>query len=671
MTDSDFTITPDSGPAEQNSEITVLPKQPQHSVITAISVDNTPVQATTRSTSSWQFTLPPHQAGESTITIDWTQDEQTQTPATFTYHYKTAYTVSFDLGDAPGTNPPSQTIPATDQNRAKFPNPTPTWDNHYFDGWFTPQNKPWNFATPVTQDLTLTAKFEPYQFSVSTDHGPAIGGNTIDIDAPKPPQNIYYSQVTAGFTHTLATGSDGNTYAWGNNASGKLGNPAIGKFSGSPVRVSKPSGVHFILYALGLSTSYAVADDGFLYVWGRCSVILPFEKECSVPTQIALPDLGDDSIYSIDSDWFTPTLLTKKGRIYRYNTITKLFEIVDLSELKTGEYPIEVSVFTFENAAALLTNTGAIYTWSWRYTLHGVLGTGVEQVDIRRRPGPILEGEAAGEIFTQIQAGSAHLLALTKQNHLYTWGSNMNGSLGFPKNDPYQTSTPMQIQESAFPADFIPKQISAQYDTSYVLDYSGRLYAWGANFYGQVGHDTAENQSYQFTPIATDLSPLPEGVTLSFVNSGSHHVVGIGTDDRLYTCGSNNNGIEDTTDPISTRQLRRVLQPQVSLVSGAFDGIPIAAPTQDPETKLWHISPPAHDPGPITAAVQWQLGADPQEDFYFEYTYDQLLPAAGSFPIKRTAGLALLAASTLAASGITLHFHRKHSVKGEHIRQTS
>ncbi|MDT7508520.1 chromosome condensation regulator RCC1, partial [Bifidobacterium sp. H1HS16N] len=62
---------------------------------------------------------------------------------------------------------------------------------------------------------------------------------------PDLPKDFTYVQVSAGSTHSLALGSDGNAYAWGNNGYGQLGNDSIpiGEYNGKarslvPVPVS-------------------------------------------------------------------------------------------------------------------------------------------------------------------------------------------------------------------------------------------------------------------------------------------------------------------------------------------------------------------------------------------------------------------------------------------------
>ncbi|MCT6900262.1 MAG: InlB B-repeat-containing protein, partial [Bifidobacterium sp.] len=58
---------------------------------------------------------------------------------------------------------------------------------------------------------------------------------------PDLPKDFTYVQVSAGGQHSLALGSDGNAYAWGNNSNGQLGNGTTSyNAQTTPVRVKTP-----------------------------------------------------------------------------------------------------------------------------------------------------------------------------------------------------------------------------------------------------------------------------------------------------------------------------------------------------------------------------------------------------------------------------------------------
>ena len=82
------------------------------------------------------------------------------------------------------------------------------------------------------------------------------------------PVGVTFTSVAVGFQHSLATGSDGSTYAWGDNSYGELGNGG-GTYQPTPVKVVTPTGVAFISIAAGGNHCLALGDDGKTYAWGR------------------------------------------------------------------------------------------------------------------------------------------------------------------------------------------------------------------------------------------------------------------------------------------------------------------------------------------------------------------------------------------------------------------
>lgn len=86
----------------------------------------------------------------------------------------------------------------------------------------------------------------------------------IEVAAPA---GVTFVELSAGETHTLALGSDGNTYAWGSNSLGQLGDGS-GTNQLVPVEVAVPSGVSFTSVSAGLYFSLAIGDNGKSYGWG-------------------------------------------------------------------------------------------------------------------------------------------------------------------------------------------------------------------------------------------------------------------------------------------------------------------------------------------------------------------------------------------------------------------
>jgi alpha-tubulin suppressor-like RCC1 family protein len=130
---------------------------------------------------------------------------------------------------------------------------------------------------------------------------------------------------------------------------------------------------------------------------------------------------------------------------------------------------------------------------------------------------------------TEVRAVSrrdSHLLALTNDG-LYAWGANYKGQLG----DGTTTNrwTPVKV---IFPPEVTSVTgIAAGYSHSLAITNDG-LYAWGDNFNGELGNGTRNNSSF---PVKVT---LPSTVTsISKVAAGRNDSYAL-TNDGLYAWGS-------------------------------------------------------------------------------------------------------------------------------------
>ena len=82
------------------------------------------------------------------------------------------------------------------------------------------------------------------------------------------PAGVTASVISAGDDHALAIGSNDLLYSWGEGTDGQLGNGGITEEK-VPVLVSMPTGVTAVAIAGGLDHSLAIGSDGNLYAWGE------------------------------------------------------------------------------------------------------------------------------------------------------------------------------------------------------------------------------------------------------------------------------------------------------------------------------------------------------------------------------------------------------------------
>jgi alpha-tubulin suppressor-like RCC1 family protein len=209
---------------------------------------------------------------------------------------------------------------------------------------------------------------------------------TADSAASLPvllPAGVTATAIAAGDYFSLALGSDGNVYAWGDNGVGQLGNGSTVS-SPVPVRVLLPAGVRAIAVAAGPWHSLALGSDGTLYAWGNNlhgQLGNGSTVESNVPVRVQLP-VG-----------VTATAIASGG-----------------------------------GHSLAIGSDGALYAWGYNY--YGQLGIGSTEGSDVPAPAPARVQLPAGVAAVAIAAGQDKSLALGSDGALYAWGDNGFGQLG-------------------------------------------------------------------------------------------------------------------------------------------------------------------------------------------------------------------------------------------------
>jgi alpha-tubulin suppressor-like RCC1 family protein len=154
-----------------------------------------------------------------------------------------------------------------------------------------------------------------------------------------------------------------------------------------------------------------------------------------------------------------------------------------------------------------LDNSG--HAWAWGANGYGNLGDGSASGASYT---PVAVSMPSGVTFTSISAGPTHSLALDSSGHAWAWGSNFRGELGnatIANSDvPVPVRMPGGVTFSAISAG------GGNDDFSLALDAGGRAWAWGSNDSGQLGDG---NTTLSDTPVAVS---MPKGVTFTSIRAG-------------------------------------------------------------------------------------------------------------------------------------------------------
>ncbi|WP_035759275.1 RCC1 domain-containing protein [Flavobacterium tegetincola] len=126
-----------------------------------------------------------------------------------------------------------------------------------------------------------------------------------------------------------------------------------------------------------------------------------------------------------------------------------------------------------------------------------------------------------------VAVGEKHSLGIQTDGTLWAWG--FNGDSGNVGNaSTANVLSPVQISTAT---DW--KEISAGIAYSFALKQSGALWAWGSNYYGNLGTGTT---AFSTTPVQIGTS------TWKMVKAGYHQSVGIKSDGTLWAWGDNQDG---------------------------------------------------------------------------------------------------------------------------------
>lgn len=185
---------------------------------------------------------------------------------------------------------------------------------------------------------------------------------------------------------------------------------------------------------------------------------------------------------------------------------------------------------------------------------------GKKPIDVKRpRLNPNLSAKSVGVV--QVSCGGMHVVALTRDNKILTWGVNDQGALGRDTNwdgglkdmdtaedsdsdddeddtgmNPLE-STPTPVSDDFFAKDTIFTQVIACDSASFALTQDGRVYGWGTfrSSDGILGF--TENIKIQNRPML-----VPSLKQITKLAHGANHILALDTKGNVHAwgCGQQN-----------------------------------------------------------------------------------------------------------------------------------
>ncbi|MCU1268384.1 MAG: hypothetical protein JWM21_4702 [Acidobacteria bacterium] len=383
-----------------------------------------------------------------------------------------------------------------------------------------------------------------------------------------PRQVIWLTGITAiaaGGQHSLARQQNGIVWAWGDSSRGRLGNGTDGEAHWWPSEVSEAapappligvlstptftpdSGTYPASITVGISNASADAtiqsislgnnhviaqtSQGF-WGWGSNSysqlgiaagypVPDPAKAMYKSPvvqngydgaTQI-VADIGHNLVRKSDGTVWTNGS-NQGGELGRDTNSQPSATLTQVNGL-SGVTNVAAGGFT----SLALKSDGTVWQWG--------IGS-VNTASPTFRITPVQVNGLSG--VTAIAAGASHCLAVKNDGTVWAWGFNSNGQLG----DGTTTNRVIPVQVNGL-SSVIAAGAGATY--SFAIKSDGSLWSWGNNTYGQLGLGT----SFDGDHTAAAQVGVISGVVA--VAGGSQHSIALTADGRVWTWGTNNDGV--------------------------------------------------------------------------------------------------------------------------------
>ncbi|HHX99198.1 TPA: hypothetical protein GX533_00740 [Candidatus Dojkabacteria bacterium] len=134
----------------------------------------------------------------------------------------------------------------------------------------------------------------------------------------------------------------------------------------------------------------------------------------------------------------------------------------------------------------------------------------------------------SGVRLTSIGVGNRHGCALGSNNRVYCWDDDNNNI------------APILIPFPAGVTSFSNLSVGSSHTCA--LGNNQKAYCWGLNSYGQLGDGSRDSRDKRTTPVEVKQGAIPNTVKLVSISAGARHTCAIGSDNKGYCWGNNDYG---------------------------------------------------------------------------------------------------------------------------------
>ncbi|WP_309544719.1 VWD domain-containing protein [Alkalilimnicola ehrlichii] len=343
--------------------------------------------------------------------------------------------------------------------------------------------------------------------------------------------------MAPGTHHSLVYDRHGYLSAWGSNGGGELG---IGETSWrretpALTDLTELGDTGIVTLAAGIGSSYAIDDSGRLWAWGY-----NYSGQLGVGDDIERrrPEQVGDRVWTdVSAGGEHALALDQSGRLWAWgdNTFGQLGDgsttarhtpvVVDLSRLSGAKV---VSFAAGEEHSVLLDEIGRV--WAWGNNETGRLGNGTTTSSTTPVAVDLQPLGGADVIALSLDSEGSFTLVLDSEGRVWTWGENWHGSLGDGTTVP--SPRPVQVDLSPLNGATVEAVEAGAYH-AILLDNQGRVWAWGSNYYWQLGNGTGDDSG---VPVLVDLEALGDSPVVDIAAGSSHNFL-LDGNDRLWAWG--------------------------------------------------------------------------------------------------------------------------------------
>jgi alpha-tubulin suppressor-like RCC1 family protein len=357
--------------------------------------------------------------------------------------------------------------------------------------------------------------------------------------------------------HNLLADDGGGVWSWGDNEFGQLGNGGYNFVfpygSDGPLAVLGPTTFPplqgIVEVAKGFAHSLARKKDGTVWAWGSGYGVAQ-NAITFLPKQV----LGLVGAAAVAAGTFHSIVARRDGSVWSWglNDAGQLGNGIDESTSTPARVALDDvrAIAAGDRHSIALKGDGTV--WAWGGNGVGEVGNGSFGASV-----PFPSQVVGVSDVIAIAAGASHGLALARDGSVWAWGANGTGQLGdgsVSVASPGGKSLPVRV---AGLTDVVA--IAAGGVHSIAARRDGTVWTWGNDFYGQLGNGTFGGASAQPTPVK-----VPGLENVVEVSGGFYHSLALRIDGTIWAWGRDwfgelGDGTTTTTSPYGKAAAVRTL----------------------------------------------------------------------------------------------------------------